>query len=241
MTMGEPILEVLLPVYNEATTVESTIREIYKELSSRLSLAFIVCEDGSTDGTAQVLKRLSDSVPMRLIVGNTRKGYAQAVIGGMHALQAKYMLCLDGDGQCDPRDFWKFWDIIDQYDAVVGWRTNRKDTFWRRACSRTFYAAYQFICSVPLNDPSCPFVLMHREVVQKLVPELGEMNQGLWWEFNARLHRRGFSMTEVPIEHRNRSNGTTRVYALKKIPSIGLSHFSALLKIWRQTIPTSKK
>jgi glycosyltransferase involved in cell wall biosynthesis len=237
--MSEPILEILLPVYNEATTIEATILEIYKELSLHVPLGFIVCEDGSTDGTGQVLRRLSRSVPIRLISGNNRKGYAQAVIGGMQALQAKYLLCLDGDGQCDPKDFWKFWEIIDQYDAVVGWRTNRKDDFWRRVCSRTFYTAYQVLYSVPLKDPSCPFILIHREVVQRLIPQLGEMNQGLWWEFNARLHRRGFSLMEVPIEHRIRSNGTTRVYALKKLPSIGLSHLSALLRIWRQTIPKS--
>jgi hypothetical protein len=72
-------------------------------------------------------------------------------------------------------------------------------------------------------------------VIDTLVPELGEMKQGFWWEFTARVHRRGFSIREFPVNHRGRSAGKTQVYRLNRLPGIGYRHFVALFKIWFQT------
>jgi hypothetical protein len=74
-----------------------------------------------------------------------------------------------------------------------------------------------------------------KKVVDQLVGELGAMQQGFWWEFVARVHRRGFSIQELPVNHRLRSAGTTQVYKLRKLPGIGWRHFLALFKIWSQT------
>ena len=60
MDSQQPLeLEVLLPVHNEAETIEATIREIYEEFSPRVGMRFIVCEDGSKDATKEILRRLS--------------------------------------------------------------------------------------------------------------------------------------------------------------------------------------
>jgi hypothetical protein len=64
---------------------------------------------------------------------------------------------------------------------------------------------------------------------------MGEMEEGFWWEFVAREHRRGLSIAEVPVSHRPRAAGTTQVYRLKRQPGIGFRHFIALFRIWWQT------
>lgn len=230
-----PTLEVLLPVYNEAASIEATISEIYEEISPLVPLRFIVCEDGSTDNTGEVLKRLSQSLPIKLVMGSERKGYSRAVIDGMGVLVAPYLLCLDSDAQCDPKDFEKFWASRDDCDVVLGWRVNRRDSMMRRAMSRAFYSLYELLFRVPVRDPSCPFMLARRNVIERLAPELGEMQQGFWWEFVARAHRRGFSIKELPINHRPRAAGETQVYRLRKLPGIGCRHFVALFAIWLQT------
>ena len=153
----------------------------------------------------------------------------------MKALEAPYLLCLDSDGQCDPKDFAKFWRARTSSDLVLGWRVNRADTRLRKLMSRTFYKIYQSLYGVPVHDPSCPYVVVSKKVVDQLVAELGAMQQGFWWEFVARVHRRGFSMQELPVNHRLRSAGTTQVYKLRKLPGIGWRHFLALFKIWSQT------
>jgi glycosyltransferase involved in cell wall biosynthesis len=235
MSTASPVLEVLLPVHNEAESVEGTIREIYDTLSPRVPLRFIICEDGSVDDTKKVLLRLCQSFPIKLVMSEERKGYSRAVIDGMKSLDADYLLCLDADGQCDPNDFWKFWETRNNQDVAIGWRVDRSDTLLRKALSRAFYFVYQLLYRVPVHDPSCPFVLARRQVIERVVSELGEMKQGFWWEFVARVHRRGFSVGEVPVKHRVRSAGKTQIYRPSRLPGIAYQHLVALFKIWFQT------
>jgi len=241
MLIPNPELEVLLPVHNEAESIERTVREICGELSPRLRFQFIITEDGSVDDTRGILTRLSQSIPMKLIMSPTRKGYAPAVTDGMKQLEAPYLLCLDSDGQCDPKDFWKFWDSRQECEVLIGWRVHRKDPFARRFLSRGFHAVYQAIYNIPIHDPSCPFVLARREVVEQLVPELGAMREGLWWEFAARARRHRFRIKELPINHRERLAGKTRVYNPTKLPGIARRHIIALLKIWWGTRSASRE
>lgn len=231
----EPELEILLPVHNEAGSIEATIREIFDELSPQISLRFLICEDGSRDDTPEILRRLAESFPLNLILSEQRKGYSRAVKDGMKALQAPYLLCLDSDGQCDPKDFARFWSLRTSSDMLLGWRVNRADTPLRKAMSRTFYYFYQLLFGVPVHDPSCPYVLVRKNVVHEVLGELGAMQQGFWWEFVARVHRHGFCIQELPVNHRLRSSGTTQVYKLRKLPGIGWRHFLALFAIWSQT------
>ena len=235
MSTKDPELEVLLPVHNEGESIEGTIREIYEELSPMVRLRFLVCEDGSVDNTKEVLRDLAQSLPMKLILSEGRKGYSRAVMDGMLAISAPFLLCLDSDGQCDPKDFARFWAWRYQFDVVLGWRVKRADNWMRMAMSRTFYRIYQLLYHVPAHDPSCPFLLMRKEVVGRLVGSLGAMKQGFWWEFVARAHRSGFSIGELPVNHRLRTAGVTQVYRLRKLPGIGWSHFVALFRIWFET------
>jgi glycosyltransferase involved in cell wall biosynthesis len=232
-------VEVLLPVHNEGESIEATIRGIYAELSKPVKASFIVCEDGSRDNTKQVLRQLAAELPMRLNLSDTRKGYSKAMREGMALLDAGYLLCLDSDGQCDPRDFEQFWKVRQTADIVIGWRVHRADTFLRRIFSRFFYLLYQVVFHVPVHDPSCPYVLFSKAVAQRLAGELGQMKEGFWWEFIARAHRRGFTIRELPVNHQVRSAGVTQVYKWSKMPGIFLRHVAALLKIWRETRPGS--
>ncbi len=235
MLIENPEVEILLPVHNEGDSIEAVLREIYAEISPRVSMQFIICEDGSVDNTKEVLGRLGREMPIKLLAADERKGYSRAVRDGMRGLTAPYLLCLDSDGQCDPKDFCRLWERRGDSDAVVGWRVHRADTPLRRVLSRTFRLFYQGLFAVPVHDPSCPFVLARQEVVARLVGELGQMQEGFWWEFVARLHRRGFSIQEVPVNHRPRASGTTQVYTLRKMPGIFCRHFLAIFKIWFQT------
>jgi len=237
MPTSSPELELLLPVHNEADSIENTIREIYNELSPQVQLRILICEDGSVDDTKEILRRLSESLPMKLILSDERKGYSRAVKDGMKALEAPYLLCLDSDGQCDPKDFAMFWSVRTQSDVTIGWRVRRADSRLRKLMSRTFYRIYQLVYHVPAHDPSCPYVLMKKRVADQLVNEIGAMQQGFWWEFVARVHRYGFSIRELAVRHRHRSAGMTQVYRFRKLPGIGWRHFIALFNIWFQTRP----
>jgi dolichol-phosphate mannosyltransferase len=233
--MPTPDLEILLPVHNEAQSIASTIREIHAELSSRLHVDFIICEDGSKDNTREILRSLAEELPLRLNLSENRKGYSQALREGMYMLKADYLLCLDSDGQCDPRDFWAFWDAREGQDVVLGRRVKRADDFVRLILSRIFYLIYQAVFRVPARDPSCPFVLMTKATAFRLVNELGAMQQGFWWEFVARAYRRGLRIKELGVHHRERVAGVTQVYHWNSMPGIFLRHVAAIFHVWRET------
>jgi glycosyltransferase involved in cell wall biosynthesis len=228
-------VEVLLPVHNEGASIERTMRGMFSEISRVAHVGFIVCEDGSGDNSKQVLRDLAKQLPIRLNLSSARKGYSRAMREGMDMLEAEFLLCLDSDGQCDPADFSNFWAIRDSADVLIGWRTHRADPWVRRIFSRFFFVLYQRVFRAPVHDPSCPFVLMRKSVAQRLAHELGEMQEGFWWEFVARACRRGFSVREIPIHHCLRSAGATQVYKWQKMPGIFVRHLAALGTIWNQT------
>lgn len=228
-------VEVLLPVHNEGESIEATIRGMQAELSQAARVGFIVCEDGSRDNTKQILRTLAAELPLRLNLSDDRKGYSRAMREGMAMAEADYLLCLDSDGQCDPKDFAGFWNRRASADIVIGWRVRRADNLVRKAFSRFFYLLFQTVFHTPVHDPSCPFVLMPRAVAHQLGAELGEMKEGFWWEFVARAHRHGFSILEIPVHHRLRSSGVTQVYRWSKMPGIFFRHAAALFRIWNQT------
>lgn len=230
-----PLLQMILPVHNEAENIGAVIAEIAGELALQVPLEFIICEDGSTDGTQEVLLGLRKKFPLHLIVSKTRKGYARAVIDGLKVVRAPYTLCLDSDGQCDPKDFWRLWEQREHADVVVGWRVDRADPWFRIVLSRGFRLLHTLLFRVPIHDPSCPYVLIHKRVLDRIIPELGVLEQGYWWEFTARAHRRGFKIIELPVTHRRRFGGTPRVYKLRKLPSIGFWHVLGLFRIWCKT------
>lgn len=229
--MNTPEVEVLLPVHNEAESIEATLREVYETVSPVAPMRFLICEDGSTDGTQTILHRLAGELPIRLFSGPERKGYSRAVIDGFRKVEAPFVLCLDSDGQVDPRALAQAYPLREECDVVVGWRVDRADPWYRKAMSRSFGFVYRLLFQVPLHDPSCPFVLVRRAVVEHLVDDLGILSQGFWWEFMARVHGAGYRAVEIPIRHRIRTAGQTQVYRWRKIPWIAWSHLIGLLLI----------
>lgn len=226
-------LQIVFPVHNEEESIEAVLSEWHDFLE--IPHQFIVCEDGSGDDTVGAVARASERLPIVLLSSPSRKGYSRAVLDGLQASSASYVLCVDSDGQCDPRDFPTLWANRHNSDVTKGWRVHRADPAVRRVLSGLFRMYYRALFLIPVKDPSCPYVLMNRKVIDQLTPELGELEQGFWWEFIARAHRRGFTVAELPIHHRVRSHGVTQVYRWRKMPSIGIRHVIGLGRIWWQT------
>ena len=220
-----------MPVYNEALSIESTLKEIYDTLDGKINFQFIISEDGSTDGTKELLKKLKNIYPMILISDNSRKFYSKAVIDGIKKADADYLLIKDSDGQCDPKDILNFWELKDNSDLVNGYRFPRYDFAYRRFISKMFYYMYKILFNVPLRDPSFAYVFMNKNVYSKLNDFEPLMPDGFFWEFNARAKSLDFKFNEIRINHRKRSSGDTKIYTLKNLPRIAYTNGMGLLKL----------
>jgi dolichol-phosphate mannosyltransferase len=228
------LLQVVIPVCNEAGSIEATLDELHSELGGALDLELIVCEDGSTDGTDRTLSVLQGRLPITVISSRTRKGYSRAVLDGLRSTTSDWVLCLDGDGQCDPRDFWHLWKERPFAEVITGNRTLRPEAWPRRFLSRTFRFFFSMMFETHIEDPSSPYVLLHQTVIRRLRGELGLFPQGFWWEFTARAAHCGFRLKDVPVQYRPRTSGETQVYRLTRIPKIGWTHMIGLLRLWWQ-------
>tara|TARA_B100001123_G_C15311114_1_gene1024372 strand:- start:1366 stop:2064 length:699 start_codon:yes stop_codon:yes gene_type:complete len=224
-------LQILMPVYNEADSIEKTLLEIYETINDKIPFEFIISEDGSKDGTKEILKHLKNKLPIVLISEEGRKFYSKAVIDGIKKANNDYLLIMDSDGQCDPIDILKFWDIKDNSDLINGYREPRYDFAYRRFISKIFYFFYKIFFNVPLRDPSFAYIFMNKKVYSNLNDFEPLMPDGFFWEFNARAKKLNFSFNEIKINHRKRKKGDTKIYTLKNLPRIAFTNGIGLIKL----------
>lgn len=224
-------LDVVLPVYNEEKSLETVLWELYREIYPKVPMRFIISEDGSTDRSKVILRALRHKLPITLLTHPTRRGYSYAMKHGLQKARAPYVLCIDSDGQYDPKDFWKLWNARQKYDIVVGYRKPRVDSWMRLLMSRVSYLCFRPFFPKNIHDPSCSFVLFRQEVAQVLHPVLGLTNQGFWWEFMVRAAQFKLRMSERVVRHRARFAGNTKIYSFVYLPKIVLRHVVAMVRV----------
>lgn len=225
-------LSIILPVHNERDTLELVLNEWKKVLDHyQINYHFIICEDGSTDGTKELLKRIQGKYRLILQQKDKRCGYGLAVIGGLKAAITEYILCVDSDGQCDPLDFIKFWNSRYEAEVIMGHRLRRVDPVERKLFSLLFKAALRVLFPNKIHDPSAPFVLFSKKTIEPFYRYLTYLREGFWWGFVAMCIKKNISLKEIGINHRKRIKGKTQVYLLKEIPSIAVRNLAGLIKL----------
>jgi glycosyltransferase involved in cell wall biosynthesis len=185
-----------------------------------------------------VLKKIAEELPLKLISDPVRKGYSRAVIDGARATESNWVAFIDADGQCDPHDFARLVALCSGADLVMGWRNPRADHWVRKIMSGAFGLVYRRLFSVKLRDPSCPYLMIRRSGLEKILAgNIGILKQGFWWEFLARAQAANLRIAETPVKHRVRSAGVTQVYRPTKVPRIAAEHLVGLIKLKRELTP----
>ena len=228
-------LAVNFPIHNEEKSIIRVLNEWIIELDKlKIDYCLVISEDGSKDKTKSVLSEFM--LNNNRIIDNmteTKRGYTGAVISGINAADAKYILCVDSDGQCDPNDFIKFWnkrfEISDS--VMIGNRKNRKDSNLRRACSKFFGIFHYFMFPNKIKDPSCPYVLFEKKLIKKIDKYLNYVEEAFWWLFIAACIKRKIKIHQTDINHRKRFLGMTQVYKLHKFPIIFIKNCLGLIKL----------
>ncbi len=231
--VGKAEIAVLMPIHNEAEAIEKSVTEFYNFISPRMPLELVLSEDGSTDNTEHIIEKLSEKIPLKAVLSPSRKGYAGGIKDGLKLVNAKYVLITDSDGQQDPKDFLKLWNLRMKYDIVSGWRKKRADALYRKVMSKIFQLRIKSTFNLPnLMDITAPFKLMKTEVAIEIAEKCKYMSESFWNEFSVRAHIGGFSIGETPVAHRGRADkSATRVYTLWEIPRIALAQLMALSKL----------
>jgi len=233
-------IALIMPVYNEADTIENTIRELNKKISGKMNnLDIWVFEDGSTDGTKEVLEKLKEEFPhLHAEMTRVKKGYPRAMREAFLSINPndyEYVVAIDSDGQYEPDDFFKLWQAMqqDSPDIVMGRRMARKEPPYRRLLSRGLQVLEKTMFPVKCKDVTSVMRLMKVNLAQEIAKEVKYSPYNFWLEFTARMSLNDYKIVEIPIGYRERAGGS-KVYSPKKMPKVILSEFRALRAVRRE-------
>lgn len=208
--MTEPELSVVLPVYNESGALPALLPEITAALRALgRSYEIIAVDDGSTDGSGDILASLQAQEPALTVVRFRRNfGQTAAFQAGFDLAAGEVVITIDADGQNDPADIPRLLEkIAEGYDIVSGWRTERKEPFFvRRLPSVVANRLIAQTTDVRLHDTGCSLKAYRREVV-KNVRLYGELHRFI----PALASWMGVRVAEVPVNDRARQYGKSKV------------------------------
>ncbi len=229
-------ISVIVPVYNEAEGVAQLCAKLHAALSRfGRTYEIILVDDGSRDGTWDLLKKQAADLPhLRLIRLRRNFGQTAAMSAGIHQAKGDVLIMLDADLQNDPDDIPLLMERIDQgADVVSGWRKDRKDPFIHRRLPSIFAnALISRVTGVPIHDFGCTLKAYRREVLAN-VQLYGEMHRFI----PALASWVGGTVEEVVVRHHARTFGKSK-YGLARIVRVILDLFtvSFLLRYSRSPI-----
>jgi glycosyltransferase involved in cell wall biosynthesis len=203
------LLSVVIPVYNEARTVEEIIRRV-RQCGIRCEL--IVVDDGSTDGTRQALEKYRDSPDLTLILHETNQGKGAALKTGFALARGDVVIVQDADLEYDPGEYSKLIQPIieNQADVVFGSRftgdSHRVLYFWHSAGNKFLTFLSNLFTNLNLSDIETCYKVFRREIIQEIAPTLCERRFGIEPELTAKLARvPGVRIYERPISYSGRT------------------------------------
>lgn len=210
MKSREKKISIVVPIYNEKDNVENLHKEIVSAVEkSKLKAEIIFIDDGSSDGTVEIAKKLK---PLKLIVFRRNFGQTAAMDAGIKAVTGEVVVTMDGDLQNDPSDIPALLDKIDEgFDVVSGWRKNRKDPFMKKFLSRGADKLRKVLINDQINDSGCSLKAYKAECFEG-IDLYGEMHRFI----PALLKIKGFKVGEVVVNHRPRTAGVTK-YNYKRL------------------------
>lgn len=225
-------VSILLPVFNEKKSLLHVVSAWHRHMTeSNIQHEFLMCEDGSTDGSKELILKLEHNFPIINLSSSERRGYGGGVIAGLKGANYEYILCIDSDGQCMPDSFSSIYNLVDSCDIAIGIRSPRKDPFIRKVYSGLFYGLFQALFPSKIKDPSCPYVFAKKQVYRELMPSLHYMREGFWWGFIGAALKRNYKILQAPIKHYERYDGSTVVYKPSKMPAIILRNIKGLFRL----------
>ena len=208
---SQPWISVVIPIKDERDNLRPLTDQLLKVLQAReesdtAPFEIIYVDDGSSDGSSELLDRLAAEHP-RVTVWHFARNYGQSAgfDAGFKRSTGALIATMDGDLQNDPADIGVLLAYAKDSDLVCGWRTNRHDSLIRKISSRVANAVRSAVTGDRVHDTGCSLKLFRRPVVDRL-----QMFTGMHRFFPALALMHGFTVTEVPVRHHPRTHGISK-------------------------------
>jgi dolichol-phosphate mannosyltransferase len=211
-------LSVIIPARDEAELIESTVRTLVAQLDpERIDFEILVVDDGSADGTADVVARIADGdARVRCVHNDGRHGFGYAVRKGLELFTGDAVAIVMADGSDDARDVVLYHRVLEAgYDCAFGSRfmpgaVVRDYPRLKLVINRAVNAGLRLAFRHGYNDTTNAFKAYRREVVEQLQPLLSA-HFNLTIEMPLKAVTRGFSYAIVPTSWTNRAAGDSKL------------------------------
>jgi len=198
-------LSVIMPVYNEVETLEEIVGQV---LATKLAHEIVIVDDGSTDGSRDIMKQWEDHPVIRVICHDHNMGKGSAVRTGFKAASGEVMIIQDADLEYDPRDYPKLLQPIEEgrADVVYGSRfiggPARKVYFWHRVGNELLTLFTNVLYNLDLTDMETCYKCFRAEIARDM--PLRSRRFEFEPEITAKIAKRGYRIFEVPIAYYGR-------------------------------------
>lgn len=200
-------LSAILPAHNEEAAIADTVMSTLQTLASWMSdFEVIVVNDGSHDRTGAILDEIAATDShLRIIHHATNQGYGAALVSGFEASCKDLVFFMDADGQFDIRDLEGFFPLLEQYDAVLGYRIKRQDTWMRKLNALGWKLLVRLVFKVRVRDVDCAFKLYKGQFFRehRLETRGAMINTEILYKFT----RAGYTYTQLGVHHLPRKGG----------------------------------
>ena len=210
-----PQLSAVVPVFDERENLDALVTELSARLAETgRTWEMVLVDDGSTDGSAELLDRLAGERPgVRVLHFARNAGQTAAFDAGFKAARGEVVITLDADLQNDPADIPRLLAALDSgvYAAAVGYRVKREDTVVRRLSSRVANAVRNRLSGDDIIDTGCSLKAFRREALSAV-----KLFTGMHRFLPTLLRMEGFAVVQVPVGHRPRRAGTSKYGVLNR-------------------------
>lgn len=219
-------LNLLLICYNEVGTIESEIlawRDVLEKLPSDFSSEIVVVEDGSNDGTTELLYELDSRAMIKLLHEDKRSGYNNALLRGIEACDGDYIFFSDTGFKNDLNDFWAIFQRRTLADLIIGYKVLRQDQFHRKLLTKGLNRYLRFILrpNFVLHDVDSGFRLFNIGMKNLIIASSFTFKNFAGCEMTLIAFKAKMRIMEVPIKYKGRE-GASRGIPNTKIVSMTL-------------------
>ena len=215
--MSNNLFSIIIPAYSEEENINDLLVEIEKTFKDEVDLEIILVDDGSPVSLEDVIKKSEYKLNIQIVTNGYNLGQSKSIEVGLKNSNGDVIGMIDADCQNPPKELKKLYDyfIVNNFDAIISYRKNRKDEFLRKIVSRLANFILKIFTKSKFKDLGSSLKVIKRECLESLTFK-GDMHRFI----SPMLQARGYSIFEIEVEHAERTKGVSKYGFGRIVPVI---------------------